>query len=71
MSVVAEKWYSIRHFSDDVSLITEIYVASWLRCNIWHVKEKDRDILIDSGMGLRPLKKEVAELRQRDYGKCR
>ena len=66
MSSVAEKWYSIRHFSEDISLITEIHVASWLRCNIWHVKGKNRDILIDSGMGVRPLKEEVAELRQKD-----
>ena len=62
---VAADWYSVRHFSDDISLITEIHVASWLRCNIWHIRGRDRDLLVDSGMGLRPLKKEVARLNEK------
>jgi glyoxylase-like metal-dependent hydrolase (beta-lactamase superfamily II) len=63
---VADLWYSVKHFSDDISLITEIHVADWLRCNIWHIKGKSHDFLIDSGMGLRPLKKEVATLIGRE-----
>ena len=59
---VAGDWYSIRHFDNDISLITEIHVASWVRCNIWHIRGRDSDLLVDSGMGLRPLKKEVGQL---------
>ena len=57
---IAEDWYTVRRFSDDVSLITERWVASWLRCNIWHIRGKTHDLLVDSGMGVRPLKAEVA-----------
>ena len=62
---VADRWYEVRKFSDDVSLITETWVADWLRCNIWHVKGKTYDLLVDSGMGLRPLKEEILALTER------
>lgn len=57
-----EDWYEIHAVSNGISLIRETYVASWLRCNIWHVQGKNFDLLIDTGMGLRPLKKEIALL---------
>ena len=57
-----DDWYEIQNVSDGVSLIREKYVANWLRCNIWHVRGKNFDLLIDTGMGLRPLKKEIATL---------
>jgi glyoxylase-like metal-dependent hydrolase (beta-lactamase superfamily II) len=57
-----DDWYEIQNISDGVSLIREKYVASWLRCNIWHVRGKNFDLLIDTGMGLRPLKKEITAL---------
>jgi len=62
---VAERWYSVRSVGDGVSLIHEPHVADWLRCNIWHVRGRDRDLLVDSGMGLRPLKAEVALLTEK------
>lgn len=60
-----DQWYERLDFSDDVSLIREKYVADWLRCNIWHVKGRDYDLLIDTGMGLRPLKAEIVELTEK------
>lgn len=59
---VPTDWYEVIRLSEDVSLIREKYVAHWLRCNIWHLRGKNHDLLIDSGMGLRPLKQEVASL---------
>lgn len=61
MTTVSD-WYEVRTVSDGISLIREKYVASWLRCNIWHVRGRHFDLLIDTGMGLRPLKKEIATL---------
>lgn len=57
-----DDWYEINSLSDGVSLIREKYVADWLRCNIWHVQGRNFDLLIDTGMGLRPLKKEIATI---------
>ncbi len=40
-------------------------MANWLRCNIWHIRGRSHDLLIDSGMGLRPLKKEISALTEK------
>jgi len=34
--------------------------SPFFRCNIWHVKGRDRDLLIDTGMGIRPLAATIA-----------
>lgn len=65
MSPVPRDWYRTEGVGDGVTLVTESHVASWLRCNIWHVRGRDRDLLIDTGMGVRPLKAEVSLLTER------
>lgn len=62
---VADKWFRTRRYSDDVTLIWEPYVSEGIRCNIWHVRGRDRDLLIDSGMGLVSLRDHVAEVSAR------
>ena len=62
---VAPDWYETERMADGVSLIRERHVAPWLRCNIWHVRGRDRDLVIDTGMGLRPLAAEVPGLAER------
>ena len=62
---VAKDWYGVETLGEGVSRIHEIHVADWLRCNIWHVQGRDRDLIIDTGMGLRPLVEEVARLGDR------
>ena len=51
--------YKTFKLSDDISLIQETGVANFMRCNIWHVKGRDFDLVIDTGMGLDPLKEWV------------
>jgi glyoxylase-like metal-dependent hydrolase (beta-lactamase superfamily II) len=58
-------WYEIRKFADGVSLISERYAQDWMRCNMWLIEGRDQDILVDAGMGLRPLRAEIARLRER------
>ncbi len=62
---VAENWFLTRHVGDGVTRIWEPHVAPWLRCNIWHVRGRDRDLVIDTGMGLRPMTRELAQLAER------
>lgn len=64
-SEVARSWYESLPLGDGITLIRERHVAPWLRCNIWHVRGRDRDLVIDTGMGLRPLRREVPELAER------
>jgi|TARA_B100001964_G_scaffold58459_1_gene66270 glyoxylase-like metal-dependent hydrolase (beta-lactamase superfamily II) len=54
-SVACEDWFEICHLSDGVSLIREKHIAHWLRCNIWFIQGEEKNLVIDSGMGLSPL----------------
>ncbi len=61
---VATHWYAVRKCGDGISLIYEQHVDPGLRCNIWHVQGRNSDLLIDSGLGLVPLREGVAALSQ-------
>jgi len=65
MRVAEGPWYEIHAIDGGVSRILERYVAPWMRCNMWLIHGRDGNILIDSGMGLRPLKHEIAALSER------
>lgn len=56
------QWFSSRAFDHDVTLIWESFAAPWMRCNIWLVRGRDRDLVIDTGMGIKPLKVEITRL---------
>lgn len=55
----AEDWYSVRQFSDDIRLISELHITEFYRCNIWHIRGSRSDALIDSGMGVVSLREHV------------
>ena len=63
---VAEHWFETLSLDDGVTLIREPHVDPAVRCNLWHVRGRDRDLLLDTGMGLRELRAEVALLRGRE-----
>jgi len=48
--------FSFEHMSDGIVHIVERHVDPWLRANIWLIPGRDSALLIDSGMGLWPLK---------------
>jgi len=62
---VADRWFETRRFDNDVTLIWEPHVDPGIRCNIWHVRGRARDLLIDSGMGLRSLREEVPKVTEK------
>jgi len=59
---LAERWYARRQVSPDITLLWEPHVHPFLRCNIWHVRGRDRDLLVDTGLGAKSLKAEIADL---------
>jgi len=61
----ARDWYETRGYADGITRIRETHIVSEVRCNMWHVRGRDRDALIDTGFGMRPLRAEVAALRER------
>jgi glyoxylase-like metal-dependent hydrolase (beta-lactamase superfamily II) len=58
-AVKASEWYETIRMSDDVTLIHEPWIKPFFRCNIWHVRGRDRDLLFDSGLGHVSLRQHV------------
>jgi glyoxylase-like metal-dependent hydrolase (beta-lactamase superfamily II) len=59
---VAERWFEHRQVDADLTLLWEPYVAPLLRCNIWRLRGRDADLLVDSGLGLASLREAAREL---------
>ncbi|HUE46983.1 MAG TPA: MBL fold metallo-hydrolase [Aestuariivirgaceae bacterium] len=57
--VGAEQWYETLRMADDVTLIHEPWIKPFFRCNMWHVRGRDRDLLFDSGLGHVSLRQHV------------
>lgn len=65
LSVDANHWYEIIRMSDGVTLIHEPWIKPFFRCNMWHVRGRDRDLLFDSGLGHFSLRKHVPLVTER------
>ncbi len=59
---VADRWFESTSFDDGVTLFWEPHVIPLMRCNIWHVKGRDRDLVIDTGMGVGSLTEAMASV---------
>ncbi len=59
---VAERWFERRPMSDGVTWLWEPHLDSFIRCNIWHVRGRDRDLIVDTGSGLSPLRIAISDL---------
>jgi glyoxylase-like metal-dependent hydrolase (beta-lactamase superfamily II) len=53
---VADPWFVCERVDDAITLVTEPHVHPLLRCNVWHVRGRDRDLVIDTALGLAPLR---------------
>ena len=53
---VADVWWVRERVDDGITLVTEPHVHRFLRCNVWHVRGRDADMVVDTGMGIRPLR---------------
>src|SRR5215475_2887455 len=60
-----ESWYATQRLADGVTHIWEPHIQPFYRCNMWHVRGRDRDLLIDSGMGVVSLRRQVGILAGR------
>lgn len=58
-------WWRIRTLSQGVTWIDEPHVREFYRCNVWHVRGRDGDMLVDSGMGVVSLRQWVPLVTER------
>jgi glyoxylase-like metal-dependent hydrolase (beta-lactamase superfamily II) len=49
---------------DGITLVTEPHVHRLLRCNVWHVAGRDRDLVVDTALGLVALRPAVERAGQ-------
>jgi len=59
---IAERWFDRRRIDDDITLLWEPHVDPFVRCNIWHVRGRDRDLLVDTGLGIASLSAAARDL---------
>jgi glyoxylase-like metal-dependent hydrolase (beta-lactamase superfamily II) len=62
---IADRWWERRVFSDGITQLWEPHVHPLVRCNVWHVRGRDRDLVIDTGMGVASVAKEIQDLSDR------
>lgn len=58
-------WYRQRGVGDGITWIDEPHIQEFYRCNIWHVRGRDRDLMVDSGMGVVSLREWVPLVSER------
>lgn len=63
--VSADQWYRLRRLDDGITWIDEPHIVEFYRCNIWHIRGRDRDMLVDSGMGVVSLREWVPLVSER------
>lgn len=49
---IANRWFERRRIDDGITLIWEPFADPLIRCNIWHVRGRNRDMLVDTGLGI-------------------
>ena len=52
-------WFSKQIVDAETTMLTEPFVHGYMRANIWHVRGRDVDLLVDTGMGICPLAPEI------------
>jgi glyoxylase-like metal-dependent hydrolase (beta-lactamase superfamily II) len=62
---IADRWFERKRIDAALTLLWEPFVHPLLRCNIWHLRGRDADLLIDTGLGIASLKDEIADLVDR------
>jgi len=60
--VVTDGWFRAMGLGDGITRIDEPGVDPLLRANIWHVRGRDRDLVVDSGLGVASLRRRVPAL---------
>ena len=65
MLVDAQDWYETIRMADGVTLIHEPWIRPFYRCNMWHVRGRDRDLLFDTGLGHFSLSRNVCLVSER------
>lgn len=62
---IADHWFERERIDADITFLWEPHVDPFLRCNIWHVRGRDRDVVVDTGLGVASLREAARDLFER------
>ncbi|MGH2630829.1 MAG: MBL fold metallo-hydrolase, partial [Actinomycetota bacterium] len=61
---VAEHWWRSLDVGDGVSLLVETHITPMLESNVWHVRGRDADLVIDTANGIGALRPTIDDLAE-------
>ncbi len=62
---VAERWFERQSHPNGILQLWEPHVHELGRSNMWHVRGRDRDLIVDTGVGVASLSAELADVLDR------
>lgn len=62
---VADVWFRRERFPHGITWLSEPHVDAFARCNVWHVRGRDQDLVVDTGLGIMSLHQAAADLLER------
>lgn len=65
-AAATEPWFRTRPVGPHLDRIDEPHVDDLLRANIWHLRGRDRDLVVDTGLGVASLRASLPALFERD-----
>jgi glyoxylase-like metal-dependent hydrolase (beta-lactamase superfamily II) len=57
---VAGRWFRTERVGQSVTLLVERHLDPFFESNVWHVRGRDRDLVVDTGNGIGDLRGELA-----------
>jgi hypothetical protein len=59
---VCDRWFATQRIEEGLYLITEPHYYWYNRANLWLIKGRDRDLLVDTGLGVASLRQHISAL---------
>ena len=53
---VESDWFRITRVDDAITRMEEPFADPWISANMWHIRGRDCDVVIDTGLGVASLK---------------
>jgi glyoxylase-like metal-dependent hydrolase (beta-lactamase superfamily II) len=59
-------WFRVTARGEGITLVEEPYAGELVSANLWHVRGRDRDLVLDAGLGVVALRRELPWLFEHD-----
>lgn len=60
--LVAERWFRTEFVGQGLTLLVEQHLDPFFESNVWHLRGRDRDLVVDTGNGIGALNEELVPL---------